>query len=163
MAFLPGNCTYRFNQSWTSGGRAMHAKHARFSNDTGLTCDGTSSCNSFVSNNHCGDLPNSTPQRSISGGTYYILLKYQTVGTSSGVDGTTRNFSFFGASITNTQSGTTLSMTLSCPTTGGTACLGSAMRNDSCYQYQIAATHPYLNTSTFTTRTPWTEDCQPCY
>jgi hypothetical protein len=164
MAFLPGNCTYRFSESWTSGNRPMHAKHARFRGDSG--CGGSTTCASSagtsLSNNHCGEASDRTPYRSQDGGRYFILLKYQTAGASFSINPGTRDFRFYGASITNNQSGAILSMSCSCPT-GGTSCFGSAMREDSCYQYQIACYHDYLNNSIFATRYPWNENCQPCY
>jgi hypothetical protein len=182
MAYLAGNCTYRYEASWSISyycGWLVDGQISCSGNDNLAGCGGGASCSQQVfANNLCG-ANNETPRRTtgfngVPG--YHILHKFLTSPCAcSTLPNTTPCFDGFflfqGASLRNTQTNTTLAMTClgynALNATWTTSILTTRnMYRGNCYLFQVKCYHDYLNNSLFSalgsTNSLWTNACQPC-
>jgi len=173
--FIPGGCTYKYSARWGGSypcGWLVYGDISSSASDPSR-CYGARTCvsSSAVSATTICNGYTDTPRRTTGygDGRYYIGQTFLTNSCSSTLNNGT--FSFNGASITNTQTGTSLTMTcqiyLSALGTWSSNTTSTGLPGSVCYRAQIRCYHAYLNDAKFasagSTASFWTQDCQPCY
>ena len=179
--FIPGNCTYTYAASWLGNYTCGWLVYGDISSSSGdpSKCNTTRTCvsSSAVSaTTICGAYTN-TPRRTrgyTDNASWHIGHTFLTNSCSSTLNNGT--FTFNGASITNTQKGTSLSMTcqmyLTNLATWSSTTRSTGLPGATCFRAQIRCYHAYLNDAKFaglgSVSSFWTQTCpstlgQPCY